>query len=99
MYILEGNIGAGKSTFLRLIKEHMPEIDVSFEPVHNWQKKVYGQSLLANFYQYPKRWAYTLETFAMICRVIEHLKDQSRCYQKKIIERSIYSGHYCFTLN
>jgi deoxyadenosine/deoxycytidine kinase len=99
MYILEGNIGAGKSTFLKLIKNYVPEIDVALEPVHNWQKKVYGQSLLANFYQDPHRWAYTLETFAMICRVIEHLKDQVVPYRQRIIERSIYSGHYCFTLN
>lgn len=99
MYILEGNIGAGKSTFLTLIKKYVPEIEVSLEPVHNWQKKIYGQSLLANFYQNPQRWAYSLETFTMICRVIEHLKDQHDSNQRKIIERSIYSGHYCFTLN
>ena len=69
MYILEGNIGAGKSTFLRLLSEHMPAIGISLEPVHNWQKEVYGQSLLANFYQEPRRWAYTFETMTMICRI------------------------------
>ncbi len=99
MYIVEGNIGAGKSTFLSLIEKHLSHIDVAHEPLHNWQKKVYGQSLLANFYQEPKRWAYSLETFAMICRVREHIKDQEQKNTNRVIERSIYSGHYCFSLN
>jgi deoxyadenosine/deoxycytidine kinase len=99
MYILEGNIGAGKSTFLKLMQQHLKDVDVALEPLHNWQKKVYGQSLLANFYQDAKRWAYSIETFAMICRVKEHMKDQEETNQNRIIERSIYSGHYCFSLN
>lgn len=97
MYIVEGNIGAGKSTFLKLIHEHTG-IDVSFEPLHNWQKKINGQSLLENFYHNPQRWAYTLETFAMLCRVQEHIREQSNKNFYRLVERSIYSGHYCFAL-
>ncbi len=98
MYILEGNIGAGKSTFLKLLAQNISAISVGFEPLHNWQSKVHGQSLLSNFYEKPQRWAYSLETFAMICRVYEHLKDQE--YEHDIIiERSIYSGHYVFAVN
>lgn len=99
MYILEGNIGAGKSTFLKLVAQHLPQISVALEPLHNWQSKVYGQSLLANFYQDPQRWTYSMETFAMTCRVQEHLKDQENKNPSRIIERSIYSGHYVFALN
>ena len=99
MYILEGNIGAGKSTFLKLIAQHMSDISIALEPLHNWQSAVYGQSLLTNFYQNPPRWAYTMETLAMMCRVQEHLKDQATSNSQLIVERSIYSGHYCFALN
>lgn len=99
MYILEGNIGAGKSTFLKLINEALPAVNVSFEPLHNWQSHIYGQSLLANFMEKPQRWAYTFETFAMMCRVKEHTWHQQQAHSAHIIERSIYSGHYCFTLN
>lgn len=99
MYIVEGNIGAGKTTLLKFIAENIPEITVSYEPVDDWQKKVHGQSLLANFYQDPKRWAYTMETFAMLSRVREHLRDQNDPNPFHLIERSIYSGHYCFALN
>ncbi len=98
MYILEGNIGAGKSTFLKLIGQQIPEIKTSLEPVTDWEQAVYGKSLLANFYQEPKRWAYTFETLTMICRVQDYLKEQTDG-QPKIIERSVYSGFYCFALN
>lgn len=98
MYILEGNIGVGKSTFLKLLAHNMSQIRVAFEPLHNWQSKVHGQSLLANFYESPHRWAYSLETFAMICRVLEHIKEQAGT-STTIVERSIYSGHYVFAQN
>lgn len=99
MFIVEGNIGAGKSTFLKLINTHFPHITVAFEPLHNWQSKVYGQSILTNFYKNPKRWAYTMETLTMACRVQEHMKEQNHADQFRLMERSIYSGRYCFAQN
>lgn len=99
MYILEGNIGAGKSTFLKLIAQHMPQCAVSYEPLDQWQHQVHGQSLLANFYQDPHRWAYSMETFTMLSRVQEHMREQQHSDQRRIIERSIYSGHFCFARN
>lgn len=99
MYIVEGNIGAGKSTFLKLLEQKLPNISVTLEPIHNWQGTVYGQSLLSNFYQEPKRWAYTMETLTMICRVREHIAQMQKNQPNRIIERSIYSGHYCFAQN
>ena len=99
MYLVEGNIGAGKTTFLRLIQERLPQIAVVFEPVHNWQKEDYGQSLLENFYKDPARWAYTMETLTMVCRVQEHLREQEDPNPFRLMERSIYSGHYVFATN
>jgi deoxyadenosine/deoxycytidine kinase len=99
MYIVEGNMGAGKTTFLRLVAQHLPEIKTIFEPVNNWQHNVYGQSLLANFYESPYRWAYTFELFTLLCRIQDHLQEQQSESSIKIIERSIYSGYYCFARN
>ena len=98
MYILEGNIGVGKSTFLKLIKENLPKVSILTEPKDNWTNQIYGQSLLENFYKDPKRWAYTLETLAMICRSRDHVREQTTS-NNIIMERSIYSGHYCFAMN
>jgi deoxyadenosine/deoxycytidine kinase len=99
MYILEGNIGAGKSTFLRLVSHYLPHVKTILEPINNWQHMTYGQSLLANFYNNPERWAYTFELLTMVCRVQDHLKEQEQEYTAKIMERSIYSGYYCFAHN
>ncbi len=99
MFFIEGPIGAGKTTFLRLIQEKLPELAVVFEPLQSWDSKVYGQSLLANFYKDPQRWAYTMETLAMACRVQEHLKEQQNPNPFRLMERSIYSGHYVFATN
>lgn len=99
MYILEGNIGAGKSTFLKLMQKKVSEGAVGYEPLADWQKQVMGESLLSNFYAEPHRWGYAMETFAMLSRVREHLKDQEVAQLHRLIERSIYSGHYCFALN
>ena len=99
MFIIEGNIGAGKSSLLKIIKEKLPHLEVVFEPVNQWHSGKNGQSLLTDFYKTPERWAYTLETFAMVCRVKEYIKESSNEKMKKIMERSIFSGHYCFAKN
>ena len=99
MYILEGNIGAGKSTLLKKIQEADSDIETVFEPVNAWHKQETGQSLLGNFYQDIPRWAFSLETYAMACRVKEHLKEQQEYNPYRLLERSIYSGHYCFAHN
>jgi len=98
MYIVEGNIGAGKSTFITLLKAHLPQITYSLEPVDTWARQNYGKSLLEQFYTDPQRWAYTLETLAMLCRSRDYLAP-SQHSPFHFMERSLYSGHYCFALN
>lgn len=99
MFLLEGNIGVGKSTFLKLLQEGCPEVPVLQEPVDTWSGQTLGQSLLGNFYKEPHRWAYTIETLAMISRVKNHLQDQDQYHPFCIMERSVYSGHYVFARN
>jgi len=98
MYLLEGNIGVGKSTFLKKLKEFWPEVEIVPEPLNNWANQKYGKSLLEQFYQEPKRWAFTIETLAMMSRFQDHVAQQDT-KQACVMERSIYSGHYCFALN
>lgn len=98
MYIIEGNIGVGKSTFLSLIQKFLPSVQYTLEPVDTWAKKDFGTSLLEQFYAVPTRWAYTIETLAMVSRSRDHLAVQD-LPPHHLVERSIYSGHYCFALN
>ena len=99
MYLLEGNMGAGKSTLLSLIKQHLPHLSVVTEPVDCWHKSDRGASLLGHFYQDQQRWSYTMEKFTLITRVREYLKESRQSTTHKIMERSIYSGYYCFAKN
>ena len=98
MYIIEGTIGAGKSTFLKLLAQAIKDITIKLESVDNWQHQEYGQSLLAQFYENPQRWAFSFETFTMKQRVYEYLKAGTHI-QPLFIERSIFSGHYVFARN
>lgn len=99
MYIVEGNIGVGKSTFLTLMEKLLPACQIIPEPVDSWNHQAYGASLLSLFYENPQRWAYTLETLALKCRVRDHLAEQKIQYPYRLMERSIYSGHYVFATN
>lgn len=99
MYIVEGTIGAGKSTFLKCMKQYLPDITTVLEPLECWDSPEHGTSLLYNFMQDSCRWAFTMETFTMMCRVREHVHYQNAMTSDLLLERSVYSGHYVFALN
>lgn len=98
MFLVEGNLGAGKSTLLALIQQHLPHLTIVFEPVNSWHSDNYGASLLSQFYGDQQRWSYTMEKQTLLTRVKEFLKEQQNP-ENKIMERSIYSGYYCFAKN
>ena len=68
LFILEGNIGAGKSTFLRLAGDTLP-LQIVPEPHTKWQQ-VGGHNLLEKFYTDTNRWAYTFQSYAFVTRVL-----------------------------
>lgn len=98
-FIIEGNIGAGKSTFLRLLQDQLP-VQIVYEPLDQWQQVAGGQNLLDHFYKDTKRWAYTFQSYAFITRVMEQQKKalESKC-GTQVLERSVYSDRYCFAKN
>ena len=68
---IDGNIGAGKSTFLRHLKDKYPEWHFIDEPVDAWTKFKNNQdeSLLEVFYKDRHRWSYTFQNCALLTRV------------------------------
>lgn len=68
---IDGNIGAGKSTFLNQLKKNFPNWHFVDEPVDTWTKFVNeeGESLLEVFYKDRKRWSYTFQNCAFLTRV------------------------------
>ncbi len=98
-FVVEGNIGAGKSTFLKIIKDYL-DVQIVFEPHHKWQQVVDGQNLLEKFYADTSRWAYTFQTYAFVTRVMEQEEHARRnSYSVQILERSVFSDRYCFAKN
>jgi len=92
---LEGNVGVGKSTFLIFLKQHF-NILIMNEPHDQWQN-VEGNNLLELFFLNQKRWAYTLQSYVLLTRSDQLLFTKPDSHnQLSIIERSIYSGKYCF---
>ncbi len=98
-FIIEGNIGAGKSTFVSLIKQEL-DVHVVYEPHDQWQMVGGTENLLEKFYTDTSRWAYTFQTYAFVSRVRaqeEHRKQYP--HMPQVLERSVYSDRYCFAKN
>lgn len=98
MFFIEGNIGAGKSTFLSLLTHWCPFLEIVQEPLDRWDGDG-ASSLLGNFVQDPQRWGLTLETYTMMCRLRELVTMQKNDFGNLIAERSVYSGYYVFARN
>lgn len=97
-FVVEGNIGAGKSTFLKKMGS-MLQAQIVYEPVAAWQD-IGGENLLDAYYKNGNRWAYTFQTYAILSRIIaleEHAQQNSMFFQ--LAERSVYSDHFCFAKN
>ena len=95
VFILEGNIGAGKSTFLSLINTYLP-VQIVLEPHTKWQKTGSGENLLDAFYKDTKRWAYTFQSYAFLTRILEQQEhSKTNTYGTQVLERSVYSDRYC----
>jgi ABC-type cobalamin/Fe3+-siderophores transport system ATPase subunit len=72
-FCVEGNIGAGKTTWLDMVRsdtgaEH-ELIEVVPEPVHQWQKSPQGHNMLDLFYKDPKKYAFAFQQFVLVTRM------------------------------
>lgn len=97
-FIVEGNIGAGKSTFLSIVKKYL-DMDIIYEPHEQWQNVGGEHNLLELFYSDTKRWAYTFQTFAFVSRTVAQEKARSVADKPLLFERSVYSDRFCFAKN
>lgn len=97
--IVEGNIGVGKSSFLKLLADRL-DCCVVFEPHEKWQQIGEAGNLLEKFYEDTPRWAYTFQSYAFLSRVLE----QEECVATSshdviVFERSVFSDLHCFAKN
>lgn len=97
---LEGNIGAGKSTFLKLLAEYLPNMHPFQEPVTQWQHEKADENLLDLFYHDMHRWSYTFQSYTFISRIKQYIKSLQETQKPLCItERSVFCDRYCFAIN
>lgn len=89
---IEGNIAAGKSTFVRLLEKSSEEWEVIPEPIAKWcnvhtdkedvceelsSSQKSGGNLLQMLYSKPTRWSYTFQSYACLSRIRSQLQPPS----------------------
>uniref|UniRef100_A0A3P9N8P4 deoxyguanosine kinase n=1 Tax=Poecilia reticulata TaxID=8081 RepID=A0A3P9N8P4_POERE len=91
---IEGNIAAGKSTFVRLLQASSSDWEVIPEPIGKWcnvqsdgddelsSSQKSGGNLLQMLYDKPSRWAYTFQSYACLSRIRSQLQPPSAKLQQ-----------------
>lgn len=96
IFTLEGNIGAGKSYLLEIIKQ-FDDVYIIEEPVNEWQN-INGHNLLDKFYQQPSRWRFSFQIYIFYTK-IKALFDAANSDKKIILmERSFDFDNIFFYL-
>ncbi|KAF6777733.1 hypothetical protein AHF37_02512 [Paragonimus kellicotti] len=72
---VEGNIGCGKSTFLRYFEQLSPNAEVLQEPIYLW-KDTRGHNLFELMYQDSTRWAVPFQAQVLVTLLDRQLKPQ-----------------------
>ncbi|AEX84615.1 deoxycytidine kinase [Marinitoga sp. 1135] len=90
MIVLAGNVGAGKSTFTRVLSERL-----GFTPYY---ESVADNPFLEDFYKDQKKWSYHLQTFFLFHR-FNSIKDIIDSGTDAILDRSIYEDAEIFAKN
>jgi deoxyadenosine/deoxycytidine kinase len=94
-FTVEGNIGAGKTTFLKKIA-HSLSCEVLFEPCAEWQN-INGYNALEKFYSDISRWAFSFQLYAFLTRVESILQSMENEHNSFFLtERSIFADRYVF---
>lgn len=95
---IEGNIGAGKTTLIKILKAILDlQLEVIEEPITEW-KNIKGNgsdnanNLLDSFYKDPTRWSYAFQSYCFFTRLRDwHKTKNSSKNGVYLFERSVYS--------
>ena len=104
LFSVEGNIGSGKSTLVKMLKEHLKTIkntNVIYlpEPVSVWEsiKAKDGKNAIEKYYENPEKYAFSFQMMAYISR-IHQLRETLKTKDNVIIisERSGFTDKEIF---
>ena len=98
---IEGNIGSGKSTFLKYFEKFCYEKNIIHkvvnEPIDLWQNFEESEiNLLKLYYDDPVKWAFIFQSYVQLT-LFQQIKDilNSKCLI--LTERSLFSSNFVFT--
>jgi deoxyguanosine kinase len=100
---IEGNIGSGKSTLVKILKEELKNDDRFIfipEPVDEWLKITdsnSGENILSKFYQNQEKYSFPFQVLTFTSK-LKLIKDALQKNSDKIIitERSVYTDKEVF---
>jgi deoxyadenosine/deoxycytidine kinase len=102
---IEGNIGSGKSTFVKFLEKYIKEnnisADILLEPVDEWMNMTDSQdtNILEYYYQDQNKYAFAFQINALISRVRQIMNFIKNSKQKiHFVERSIFTDKNVFML-
>ena len=99
IFFIEGNIGSGKSTFLKNIQQYSSIANAQYlqEPVDIWKetKDSDGKNILDHFYLDMEKFCYSFQSFAFITRIIQ-LDSIDPQKAHIFIERSVFCDRNVF---
>uniref|UniRef100_A0A0V0JAI5 Deoxynucleoside kinase domain-containing protein n=1 Tax=Schistocephalus solidus TaxID=70667 RepID=A0A0V0JAI5_SCHSO len=90
---VEGNVGCGKSTFLKIFEGISSNIEISIEPIDEWDK-VKGKRFFEIFYSDMSKWATPFQSEVLVTYLNRQAKPQVA--PVRLLERSIHSTRHCF---
>ena len=105
IFSIEGNIGSGKSTLIKKLKNYLKQQYQQFnvihlpEPVKIWEgiKDSNGNTILKKFYQNQEKYAFSFQMMAYISRLMEIKREIEKNANSIIIcERSVWTDKNVF---
>tara|TARA_B100000902_G_scaffold376892_1_gene408552 strand:+ start:1192 stop:2271 length:1080 start_codon:yes stop_codon:yes gene_type:complete len=101
IYTIEGNIGSGKSSFVKQLKHHYKDnTSIYFldEPVEEWNeiKDKSNKSMIEKYYENQSRYAFAFQMMAYITRIKKLQNALNDGYNIIVTERCIYTDKNVF---
>lgn len=89
---IDGNIGAGKSTFIKMMELQFHKYYYVTEPINMWKGVVDDQniSLFGNFYKNKERWSYTFQNMVQMTKFYDYVVRLDKIKEHSFISRILF---------
>lgn len=98
IFSIEGNIGAGKTTIIQMLKNMYNNAILVEEPVEQWTN-ISGNNLLKKKIEDIPRWGYSFESYVLVTKMNELIKSADSEKDIILIERCMLTDKAFFDVN